>query len=274
MQSGSTAKSATTAPDLTAAEAGTGLTAGIALLAWPLIALRIALMIALLLVCLPFYYLWRVLGLGRFWPRVFLGGIGAIAGLEIKVVGKPRKNALLISNHVSWLDIPALARATGTAFVAHSGLASVLLIKHLCKMNDTVFVARHDRASVADQVEQVRIALAGTGALTIFPEGTTSDGAALLEFKSSLLSAAETLPEGAAVQPVLLAYDNAPTIAWVGDEHGVANFLKILARTRPVRLTLHFLPPLTGETRANRKSIAAAAEAAIAAALPAPPRLA
>jgi len=273
MQSGSTAKSAPT-PDLAAAAANGGVGAGIAPLAWPLIALRIALMVALLLVCLPFYYVWRVLGLGRFWPRVFLAGIGAIAGLEIRVVGKPARNALLIANHASWLDIPALARATGTAFVAHSGLASVPLIKHLCKMNDTVFVARHDRASVADQVEQVRVALADTGALTIFPEGTTSDGTALLPFKSSLLSAAETLPEGAAIQPVLLAYDRAPTIAWVGDEHGVANFLKILARVRPVRLTLHFLEPLTGEGRANRKAIAAAAERAITAALPAPPRLA
>lgn len=265
MQSGSTAKSATTVPDtpLGAAVSRSGITP----FAWPLIGLRIALMIALLLVCLPCYYLWRVLGLWRFWPRVFLAGIGAIAGLQIRTVGKPRKNALLIANHVSWLDIPALARATGTAFVAHSGLASVQLIKHLCKMNDTVFVARHDRASVADQVEQVRVALAGTGALTIFPEGTTSDGTALLGFKSSLLSAAETLPEGTPIQPVLLAYDEAATIAWVGDEHGVANFLKILARVRPVRLTVHFMPPLTGEARANRKAIAAAAEAAIGAAL-------
>jgi 1-acyl-sn-glycerol-3-phosphate acyltransferase len=270
MQSGSTAKSATTAPDLTAAVADSG----IAPLAWPLIALRIALMIALLLVCLPLYYLWRLLGLGRFWPRMFLAGIGAIAGLRIRTVGKPQKNALLIANHVSWLDIPALARSTGTAFVAHSGLASVQLIRHLCKMNDTVFVARHDRASVADQVEQVRVALADEGALTIFPEGTTSDGTALLPYKSSLLSAAETLPEGTAIQPVLLAYEEAARIAWVGDEHGVTNFLKILARVRPVRLALHFLPPLAGAARADRKAMAIAAHEAAATALPASPRFA
>jgi 1-acyl-sn-glycerol-3-phosphate acyltransferase len=236
-------------------------------LAWPLVVLRIALMIGLLLICLPFYYLWRVLGFGRFWPRVFLTGIGAIAGLRIRVRGKPERGALLIANHVSWLDIPALARVTGTAFVAHSGLASVQLIRHLCRMNDTVFIARHDRASVAEQVEQVRIALADTGALAIFPEGTTSDGVSLLSFKSALLSAAETLPEGTAIQPVLLAYDEAPGIAWVGDEHGVTNFLEILARVRPVRLTLYFLPPLTGAARENRKAIASTARRSIATAL-------
>lgn len=236
-------------------------------LAWPLIGLRIASMLALLIVCLPFYYLWRLLGLPRFWPRVFLAGVGVIAGLRITVRGKASRLPLLIANHVSWLDIPALARATGTAFVGHSGLAQMTLLRHLCAMNDTVFIARHDRASVAEQIEQVRTAISDTGALTIFPEGTTSDGVALLPFKSSLLSAAETLPPGVAVQPVLLQYQEAPDVAWVGDEHGLANFLRILARVRPVRLTLHFLPALKGPALADRKAIAGAAQAAIAAAM-------
>jgi 1-acyl-sn-glycerol-3-phosphate acyltransferase len=235
----------------------------IAPLGWLLAGARVALMVALLVVCVPFYYLWRLLGLPRLWPRVFLAGIGLIAGLEVTVEGRPHRNALLIANHVSWLDILALARVTGTAFVGHSGLASVALIKHLCRMNDTVFVARHDRASVAEQVEQVRFAIADTGALTIFPEGTTSDGTGLLPFKSSLLSAAETLPEGVAVQPVLLAYEGAAEIAWVGEEHGLDNFLRILARRRPVRLALRFLPELTGEALTDRKAIAAAAQEAI-----------
>jgi 1-acyl-sn-glycerol-3-phosphate acyltransferase len=89
----------------------------------------------------------------------------------------------------------------------------------------------------------------------------------MLPFKSSLLSAAEKLSEGTPIQPVLLAYEEAPDIAWVGDEHGVANFVKILARLRPVRLTLWFLPSLNGEARRNRKAIAAAAQQSIEAAL-------
>ena len=235
-------------------------------LGWLLIALRLLLMVALLIVCVPFYYLWRLMRLPRLWPRIFLAGIGLIAGLKLAIRGEPHPGALLIANHVSWLDIPAIARATGTAFVGHSGLAEIALIKALCAMNDTVFIDRHDRTTVAEQVEQVRFAIADTGALTIFPEGTTSDGTGLLPFKSSLLSAAEELPEGVAVQPLLLHYEEAPDIAWVGEEHGVDNFLKILARVRPVRLVLHFLPEMTGAALADRKAIAAAAQAAIEAA--------
>lgn len=224
-------------------------------------------MVLALAICTPLHFLWRAVGAGRWWPRVFLSLIGFIAGLHLRVEGKPERGALLLSNHVSWLDIPALAHAAGSAFVAHDGLAAYPFLKWLCEMNDTVFIARHDRASIAEQVRQVRAAMDQRGCLTLFPEGTTSDGTGLLPFKSSLLSALDPLPFGARVQPVLLAYEDAARIAWVGDEHGLDNFKRILARLRPIRLTVAFLPPLAGPALADRKAIAAAARGAIAAAM-------
>lgn len=231
------------------------------------IAVRLLAMVALLVACLLPYYLFAVLRLRNPWPRVFLAGICWIAGVDLKVAGKrPKGSAFLIANHVSWIDIPAIAQATGSAFVGHDGLASVPLIRHLCSMNDTVFIARHDRASVHRQVEDVRRAIRDTGALTIFPEGTTSDGTGLLPFKSSLLSALEPVPAGVSVIPVLLDYGaEAAGIAWVGDEHGVDNFLRVLARRRPVSLTMTFCPPLTGDQARDRKAMAAAARDALSA---------
>ncbi len=234
------------------------------------IAVRIAGMVLLLLACVPLRYAWMLAGARHNpWPRRFLGGIARIAGVRIVVSGEPaRPGAILIANHVSWIDIAALAGASGTAFVAHDGLAAVPLLRWLCAMNDTVFIARHDRAGVARQVAQVREAIRDTGALAIFPEGTTSDGTAVLPFKSSLLSAIEPVPPGIAVQPVLLDYGReAAQIAWVGEESGVANFRRILARRRPLVLTISFLPPLAGGDLAGRKAVAAAARAAILAAL-------
>jgi len=110
----------------------------------------------------------------------------------------------------------------------------------------------------------VRTAIRDTGALTIFPEGTTSDGTGLLPFKSSLLSALEPLPPGVAVQPVLLDFGSeAADIAWVGEEHGLDNFLRLLARRRPITLTVHFLPVLHGAELTNRKTMAQASREAI-----------
>lgn len=236
-------------------------------LGWALLGFRLLLMLVALVACTPLHLLWRAVGAGRWWPRVFLSAIGMIAGLHLRIEGKPHKGALLLANHVSWLDIPALAHATGSAFVAHDGLAAYPFLKWLCEMNDTVFIARHDRASIAEQVRQIRAAMAQRGFLTLFPEGTTSDGTGLLPFKSSLLSALDPLPAGVAVQPVLLAYEDAARMAWVGEEHGADNFKRILARLRPIRLTLVFLPPLQGAALADRKAISAAARNQIGAAL-------
>lgn len=234
------------------------------------ITVRIAGMLLLLVACLPLRYAWALAGARHNpWPRRFLGGIARIAGIRIVLSGEQaRPGAILVANHVSWIDIPALAGASGTAFVAHDGLAAVPALRWLCAMNDTVFVARHDRAGVAQQVAQVREAIRDTGALTIFPEGTTGDGTGVLPFKSSLLSAIEPVPPGIAVQPVLLDYGReAADIAWVGEEDGIANFHRILARPRPLLLTIRFLPPLAGEALAGRKAMASAARAAIMAAL-------
>ena len=229
------------------------------------IAVRVTAMVMLLLVCVPLYSACRIMGIRNPWPRRFLAGIARIAGIRIEVSGeRPGTGEFLLANHVSWIDVPGLAAAAGSAFVAHDGLSVVPLLRWLCAMNDTVFVARHDRASVQTQIEQVRAAIRDTGALTIFPEGTTSDGTGLLRFKSSLLSALEPLPAGIAVRPVVLDYGaEAPAIAWVGTELGLDNFKRIVARRKPIVLHVRFLPILSGEALTNRKTIAAAAQQAI-----------
>jgi 1-acyl-sn-glycerol-3-phosphate acyltransferase len=232
---------------------------------WLAVALRLAAMIGWLGLCIVLYYLWRIVRRQNPWPRIFLGGIAWITGVDITIAGTPaRRGAILLANHVSWIDIPAMAATSGTAFVAHDGLAAVPVLRWLCRMNDTVFVARHDRTSVAKQVAQVRNAIRETGALAIFPEGTTSDGTDVLPFKSSLLSALDPLPPGIVVQPLWLDYGaEASDIAWIGEEHGLDNFLRILARWRPIALTVHFLAPLIGDALTNRKTMAAAARGAI-----------
>jgi 1-acyl-sn-glycerol-3-phosphate acyltransferase len=224
-------------------------------------------MLAALFICVPLYYLLAPFAARNPIPRWFLRAIAAIAGLRVRIVGRhAAKRTFFLANHISWLDIPAMAGVTGTAFIAHDGLASIGPLRWLCGLNDTVFIARHDRRSVARQVEQIRTALLETGALTIFPEGTTSDGTALLPFKSSLLSALEADADHIPVQPVWLDYgDETRGIAWVGAEPGLDNALGILARWRPIRLTITFLPPLDANERANRKSMARAASHAIAA---------
>ena len=207
-----------------------------------------------------------LLGPREFVPPLFLGFMGRVAGLRVLTEGTPRKGALFLANHVSWLDILALAGTGRAILVAHSGLKVHGGLKWLCEQNDTVFITRHQRGTVAAQVEQVRSAL-GERPVAIFPEGTTNDGTALLPFKSSLLSAVEPLAGTVPIQPVALDYADSAEIAWFGDEPGMANVRRILARPGRVELTIRFLEPLAGDALANRKAMTAGAQEAIAGAL-------
>ncbi|TPG38571.1 1-acyl-sn-glycerol-3-phosphate acyltransferase [Sphingomonas koreensis] len=231
--------------------------------------LRIAGMILALLVAVPMHGLWRLFCLPSPWPRLVLGTVGWICGARTRLVGSPlKRNVIFLANHSSWLDILVLAGATGSAFVAKSELRAAPLVGWLCTLNHTIFVARADRMGIADQIAQVRAAIAEGWAVTIFPEGTTSAGHELLPFKAPLLAMLEPPPPGVMVQPMLIDYGAAAAdVAWVGDEPGQANALRILGRRGSFDVTVHALDPFDPAVTADRKAIAAEARRRIAAAM-------
>ena len=217
------------------------------------------------LILVPFHVLAKLFGQRDWIPPIFLGTMARLAGVRVRTEGTPRPGALFLANHVSWIDILALAGASRAIFVAHSGLTIHGGLKWLCDQNDTVFVTREKRGSVAGQVEQVRAAL-GERPVTIFPEGTTNDGTGLLPFKSSLLAAVEPLAHEVPIQPVVLDYTDAPEIAWFDGEPGMVNVRKVLRRPG-VDLAIKVLEPLSGAALTNRKTMTVAAQDAIEAAL-------
>jgi 1-acyl-sn-glycerol-3-phosphate acyltransferase len=230
-----------------------------------LITLRVIAMFGWLLICVIPSVLARKFHRRTIWPSRFLGGILHIAGVDLRRTGdKAPGRVLFIANHVSWLDIPVMSALTHTAFVAHDGLANIPFIRWLCDMNDTIFVARHQRTNVQNQVDNIRDALRDCGALAIFPEGTTSDGTGLLPFKSALLASLDPLPQDITIQPIWLDYGpDCAVMAWVGEERGLRNFQRILGRRKKLPVTAHFLPPLSGADLTNRKIITLAARTAI-----------
>ncbi|GGD47228.1 1-acyl-sn-glycerol-3-phosphate acyltransferase [Erythrobacter arachoides] len=220
-------------------------------------------------VVVPTHVVLKLLGLRDLVPPFFLHGVGRIAGLRLHTTGMPARGALLVGNHQSWLDILGLAGAARARFVAHAGLAGHGGLKWLCDQNRTLFITRDVRGSIGEQVAQVREALGGRP-LVIFPEGTTDDGRALLPFRSSLLSAVEPLAGELPIQPFALAYADAHDVSWWGDEPGMQNVKRILARQGRLDLTVHFLPVLADQALRNRKTMTAAAQGAVAAKLDLP----
>ena len=213
----------------------------------------------LLLVLVPLHYLFRLFRLPSPWPKMFLGSAAWVAGARIKRIGVPlKRDVFYIANHLSWIDILALGGTSGTAFVAKAELATAPLVGWLAGLNRTVYVKRENRLGVAEQINQLRDALAENWAITVFPEGTTTDGQSLLPFKTPMLRVLEPPPPGVLVQPVLLDYGKAAEeIGWIGDESGVNNAKRILARRGAFRLRVTFLDPFHPRDFPGRKAIAA-----------------
>nr|WP_246587153.1 lysophospholipid acyltransferase family protein [Stakelama flava] len=218
-------------------------------------------MLACTLVCVPLHCVWRLFRLPSPWPRWCLGICARICGARVKRVGTPvKRGAFHVSNHVSWIDILAIAGASGSAFIAKAEIRDAPVIGWLATLNRTIFISRENRLHVADQIEQVRDAFADNWAVTVFPEGTTTDGVSLLPFKSPLLKVLETPPPGILVQPILLVYDTqGRDLAWIGDESGKDNVIRVLASAGSFVMRVVFLDPFDPRGFSGRKAIAAEA---------------
>lgn len=226
---------------------------------------RLLLMAASLIVGLILHNLWRLFRQPSPWPRLFLLSVSWTSGIATKTTGKRvRRNVFYAANHHSWVDIPVMSGVTGCTFVANDGIENWPLIGWLCRINNTIFVSRENRASVSNQVDELRAAMTGDQPVTIFPEGTTHDGSGLLPFKPSLFAALVPPPPGMLVQPVYLSYGrHTPRVAWIGEETVTHNFWQLVSYLKPITATLNFLEPFDPALYPDRKAISAEVRARI-----------
>ena len=241
----------------------------ISLLGWLRLTARVLAMVMSLVVLIPLHYLYRIFAYGSPFPKLFLRFAAAVCGARVQKIGVPlRRDVFFISNHISWIDILALAGASGTAFVAKAELADVPIVGWLSTLNRTVFVKRENRLGVAQQINDLREALSDNWSVTVFPEGTVTDGQSLLPFKTSMMRVLEPPPREVLVQPVMLDYGEiAEWIGWVGDETGLNNAKRVLARSGTFKLRIHFLEPFSPSDFRGRKAIGAEARRRIEEAL-------
>lgn len=228
---------------------------------------RLALMVLALLFLIVPHLCYRAVGRPSPMVMAFLNAAGWIAGLRVRTTGtRLRRDVLFVSNHVSWLDILALGGAARSAFVSKAEVGTTPLVGWLADQNRTIYVQREARREIHNQANDLRNALARGRPVTLFPEGTTGPGDGLLPFRASLFQAVIPTPPRLRVQPVFLDYGaEANEIAWLDPESGLDNFKRLLARKRPVLLTIHYLEPLPDAVEADRKLLAEAARSAIAA---------
>ena len=237
--------------------------------AYLLCAMRIIWIALPLLFLLPLHLVWHLLKLPSPWAMLFLRIAARALGARVKVHGTPlRRDVFFVANHLSWHDIPMLAGITGTAFVAQDGVRDWPIIGWLATLNRTIFVSRTEKQNVAGQVAELREAIAENWSVTLFPEGTTSDGRQLLPFKQSLFATLAPPPKPMLIQPVLLDFGDAgPDIAWLGEETGWESAWRAFTRPGTYDVGVHFLEPFNPAEMADRKVVCALSRARLASAL-------
>lgn len=197
-----------------------------------------------------------------------------LVGLRRVVRGTPMTTpGAYVSNHVTWLDIFVLNAAKRIYFVAKADVRGWPGIGWLARGTGTVFI-RRDRAEAAAQARLFEDRLRAGHQLLFFPEGTSTDGAQVLAFKTTLFAAffADRLREDMWVQPVTLRYGAPPGAhpqhyGWWGTMDFGGNLLQILGTPGLGRVEVIYHAPLRVAEIAGRKILAKEAEEAVRAGL-------
>lgn len=134
------------------------------------------------------------------WSARLLSGIG----VDITVDGQLPQRGLIVSNHLSYLDILVFSAVARTAFVSKSEVRSWPGVGWIASLGGTIFIDRSRKSDTHAIQPQIQEALSNGIRLVIFPEGTSTDGSRVLHFHSSLFQPALDL--NAPVTAACLSY--------------------------------------------------------------------
>jgi 1-acyl-sn-glycerol-3-phosphate acyltransferase len=155
----------------------------------------------------------------------FCGAICAVIGIRVEAQGALPSDTprFVVANHVSWTDIIALASLYPFVFLAKREVANWPVLGLLARLQGTIFVERGARQDVARVNDALADVLRAGSDLVVFPEGTSSDGADVLPFRSAHFAPLEAMTahgDAPTLAPVAIAYSDGARridVGWYGD---------------------------------------------------------
>ncbi len=139
---------------------------------------------------------------------------------------------LVVSNHISWLDIHVINTMKPVVFVAKANVANWPIFGWIAKMIGTIFVKREKLSDLKRVIQEIKSQLQARQPVCIFPEGTSSDGRQLLEFRSNLFEA--VAHSELKIVPIALSYQEnqkySDRTAFIGDM-GLIDSLKLIMQS-------------------------------------------
>ncbi len=188
------------------------------------------------------------------WLKIF----ATILNLQVIQEGElPETGTLLVSNHISWLDIVAIGKFLPAYFVAKSDILSWPVIGYLSRQGGTIFIRRGDKKHIMETTEMMVWALKQNSNIIAFPEGTTTSGDEVLSFHASLFQSA--LLTKSAIQPVAIQYKGAARehAPFIGDDEFIPHLFRMLSLDK-IEVRVCFMPVIKSSGR-HRHSVGAEA---------------
>jgi 1-acyl-sn-glycerol-3-phosphate acyltransferase len=199
-----------------------------------------------------------------------------VMGVRVIVRGErdAKLPALILANHVSWLDIPVMSTLGPLSFIAKTEVGTWPVVGLLARLQRSVFIDRTRRSATATANAAVAARLGRRDAIVLFAEGTTGDGTRVLPFRSSLVGAVrEALTASAdariVLQPLTITYirrgglplsqAEQAEIAWYGDMD-LAPHLKGVMTGGPIDVCLTWGEAILFDASTDRKAATRLAE--------------
>lgn len=181
---------------------------------------------------------------------------------------------LILPNHVSYLDAILVNAFIPSVFVTSNEIREAPGLGHMTRAAGCAFVERRHKGEVHRDVDKIATLLNAGLNVTLFPEGSTSPGDRLLDFKKTLLEAA--VRSRCRVAPAVIRYTaidgkafdvtNRDAVAWYGDMTFLPHLLR-LAATRSVDVELTIMATVPFRSHRSRKLLADEVKSRIAARL-------
>jgi len=222
-----------------------------------------------------FYGLWRHRNLppgasradGAQWLHESCSRCVRALGVELSVQGSLPTHGLIVSNHLSYIDIGVLSAAVPCVFVSKAEVEDWPIFGRYARWAGSVFVRRHDRADAARANVSLGASLGNGVPVVLFPEGTTTDGERVLRFHSTMLQPA--IDTAAAITPSAIRYeldegDPAREVCWWGDMRLLSHMWN-LAGKKSIQAKIIFGEPVIPRDPEYHKDSGVRAEATVGA---------
>ncbi len=212
------------------------------------------------------------LGLARKIPMLWHKIATKMVGLRIRVTGNipNTRPMMIVSNHISWMDIPVLGSITELSFIAKSEVNEMPGANLLSRLQRTIYVVREEKRKAGQQAQEITQRMLDGDAMVLFGEGTTHDGNRIGTFKSALLGAAQFAlkddqVDEVLIQPVSIAYTKLHGMpmgrytrakaAWYGDMTLGSHAINIMMQSA-WDVEVIFGEPIVFDENSNRRQVA------------------